>query len=49
MERVDEIGRKGISASDLARHFPTPRLSLVGDEVADGEWEAPEGEPRPLA
>lgn len=49
MERVDEIGRKGITAVDLARHFPTPRLSLVGDEVADGEWEAPEGEPRPLS
>lgn len=49
MERVEEIGRKGITASELARHFPTPLLSLVGDEVADGEWEAPEGEPRPLS
>lgn len=49
MERVDEIGRKGITAVELARHFPTPLLSLVGDEVADGEWEAPEGEPRPLS
>ncbi len=49
MERVEEIGRKGITASELARHFPTPLLSLVGDEVADGQWEAPEGEPRPLA
>ena len=49
MERVDEIGSKGITAVELARYFPTPLLSLVGDEVADGEWEAPEGEPRPLA
>ncbi|MCL4764664.1 MAG: AMP nucleosidase [Hyphomicrobiaceae bacterium] len=49
MERVDEIGRMGITAVELARHFPTPLLSLVGDEVADGEWDAPEGEPRPLA
>jgi AMP nucleosidase len=49
MERVDEIGREGITAVELARHFPTPLLSLVGDEVADGQWEAPEGEPRPLS
>ena len=49
MERVDEIGRKGITAVELARHFPTPLLSLVGDEVVDGEWIAPEGEPRPLS
>lgn len=49
LERIEEIARGGITASELARHFPTPRLSLVGDEVADGEWEVPEGEPRPLS
>jgi AMP nucleosidase len=49
LERVDDIGRAGVTASELARHFPTPLLSLVGDEVADGQLEVPEGEPRPLA
>jgi AMP nucleosidase len=49
LERVEDIGRSGVMASDLATHFPTPLLSLVGDEVADGQWEVPEGEARPLA
>jgi AMP nucleosidase len=49
LERIEEIARRGVTASELARHFPTPRLSLVGDEVADGQWEVAEGEPRPLA
>jgi AMP nucleosidase len=49
LERVEDIGRTGVTASELARHFPTPLLSLVGDEVADGQLEVPEGEPRPLA
>ena len=49
LERVDDIGRSGVTASELAGHFPTPLLSLVGDEVADGQWEVPEGEPRPLS
>src|SRR5581483_218425 len=49
LERVEDIARNGLTASELAGHFPTPILSLVGDEVADGQWEVPEGEPRPLA
>src|SRR2546423_95166 len=49
LERVDDISRTGVTASELARHFPTPLLSLVGDEVVDGQWEVPEGEPRPLS
>ena len=49
LERVEDIGRSGVTAGDLAQHFPTPLLSLVGDEVADGQWEAADGEPRPLA
>jgi AMP nucleosidase len=49
LERVEDIARGGVMASELARHFPTPLLSLVGDEVVDGQWEVPEGEPRPLA
>ena len=49
LERVEDIGRSGVTASELASHFPTPLLSLVGDEVADGQLEVPEGEPRPLS
>lgn len=49
LEGGDELGRGSITASDLARHFPTPLLSLVGDEIADGTFELIEGEPRPLA
>ena len=37
------------STADLLRHFPTPNLSAVGDEVADGLWEFEPGRPRPLA
>jgi AMP nucleosidase len=49
LERIEEIARTGVTASELARHFPTPRLALVGDEVADGQWEAAADEPRPLS
>jgi len=49
LERVDEIGRSGVSSAELARHFPTPRLSAVGDEIADGLWEIDEAGARPLA
>src|SRR5689334_3131504 len=45
LERVEDIGRVGVTSDDLARHFPTPLLSLVGDEVADGQLELSEGEP----
>jgi AMP nucleosidase len=48
-ERGDEFGRGGVTAVELARFFPTPELSAVGDEVADGLWEQRAGEPRPLA
>lgn len=45
----DELGRGKVSPAELARHFPTPLLSLVGDEVADGSFDIIEGEPRPLS
>ncbi|MGG5818390.1 AMP nucleosidase [Falsiroseomonas sp. HW251] len=37
------------TAQMLARHFPTPLLTEVGDEVADNEWRAMPGEPLPLS
>ncbi len=48
-ERGDELGRGSVTAAELAVHFPTPLLSAVGDEIADGTYELAEGEPRPLA
>ncbi|MCW0182752.1 MAG: AMP nucleosidase [Zavarzinia sp.] len=49
IERVEEIARAGVSAAELGLHFPRPDLSLVGDEVPDGQWVALPDEPRPLA
>ncbi len=49
IERAEVITGANVSASELAEHFPTPRLSAVGDEVADGLWERQEHEPHPLA
>ena len=48
-ERGDELGRGSITAAELARFFPVPLLSAVGDEIADGLFEMHDGEPRPLA
>jgi len=49
IERAEEITGANVSASELARHFPTPHLSAVGDEIADGLFKRREGEPHPLA
>ena len=49
LERVEELQRANVTSAELARHFPVPRLSLVGDEIADGQWAHLPGAPRPLA
>jgi AMP nucleosidase len=49
LDRGDELARSDASPAELARHFPTPLLSAVGDEVADGLWTSAEGQPLPLA
>lgn len=49
LDRGDELGRDNVSAAELARYFPAPALSAVGDEIADGLWTPPKGEPMPLA
>ena len=49
LERTAELARTGVTAGELARHFPTPQLAEVGDEIADGEWQLVDGEARPLA
>ena len=48
-ESGDELGRGGATAADLARHFPTPSLAVIGDEIADGQFEIRPGAERPLA
>lgn len=45
----DDLTIGGVSAGELALHFPVPKLALVGDEVADGLWQPPPGEPLPLS
>ena len=37
-EAGDEFIHGDLSVSELARHFPTPVLANVGDEIADGTW-----------
>lgn len=49
LEKGDELGQAGVTSAELAQHFPTPLLAAVGDEIADGLWNVPEGEPKPLA
>jgi AMP nucleosidase len=48
-ETGDELGRGGATAADLARYFPTPSLAVIGDEIADGQFEIRPGAERPLA
>ena len=43
-----DLARSGRSSADLARFFPTPLLSAVGDEIADGLWSGPD-DVKPLA
>jgi AMP nucleosidase len=45
----DDFAAGGVSATELALHFPTPKLAQVGDEIADGTFQAPVGEPLPLS
>lgn len=45
----DELARGGITAAELARHFPVPLLSVIGDEVADGTYDLTGSGPRPLS
>ncbi len=49
VDKGDDLGAGGISAAELALHFPVPKLSEVGDEIADGIWEAKPDMPLPLA
>ena len=49
LARGDELAHSDAAPAELARHFPTPLLSTVGDEVADGLWTTEPGQALPLA
>ncbi len=49
LDMGDDLGGDGASAAELALHFPVPKLALVGDEIADGEWDHTPGRHFPLA
>ena len=48
-EAGDEFIHGDLSVAELARHFPTPVLANVGDEIADGTWVEEVRGTRPLA
>ena len=49
LERAEELSRAGVTPGELARHFPTPNLAAVGDEIADGLVDLDNGRALPLA
>lgn len=49
LESGNDLGKGDVTAAELALHFPIPQLALVGDEIADGQWEQSNGNPLPLA
>ncbi len=49
LEQGDDLGRNGVTAAELALHFPVPKLANVGDEIADGLWDHRPGHAFPLA
>src|SRR5919197_224824 len=48
-EAGDEFIHGDLSVAELARHFPTPVLVNVGDEIADGTFTIEGRKSRPLA
>ncbi len=49
VEDANELTFGGASPAELARVFPYPLLSNVGDEIADGEWIEDSAGVKPLA
>ncbi len=42
-------GLAGISAQEMAKHFPSTELAMIGDELADGVYIGGSEDPSPLA
>lgn len=49
LEKGHELFRGVAQGPEIAKHFPVPLLSSVGDEIADGQFNAPENGPWPAA
>jgi AMP nucleosidase len=49
LEGGNELSAGDVPPGELARFFPVPLLALVGDEIADGTFEAPPSAGRPLS
>ncbi|MFA5122836.1 AMP nucleosidase [Zavarzinia sp.] len=49
IERIEEIARAGVTAAEMGEIFPRPELTVVGDEVPDGQWQPGPDGIRPLA
>ena len=49
LDGAEEIGAGNVPSEELARWFPTPQLTAVGDEIVDGEYEMDAAGVRPLA
>ena len=49
LDSGNDLGKGDVTAAELALHFPIPQLALVGDEIADGQWEQSNSHPLPLA
>lgn len=45
----NELGVGDVPPDELARHFPTPSLMTVGDEIVDGLWNVGSFDTRPLS
>jgi len=49
LDGAEDLGLDQAAAEGLSRFFPTPVLSHIGDEVADGVWFPPPEDARPLS
>ena len=49
LDGAADIELADVTATDIARHFPTTELAFIGDEVADGFWEPALEMTRPLS
>ncbi|MFS0850719.1 AMP nucleosidase [Novosphingobium panipatense] len=46
---LEGVAVGAVTPQELAAHFPSTELAMIGDEIADGTFQSGEGEPHPLA
>ena len=49
LDGAADLAQADVTATEIARYFPSTELALIGDEVADGFWEPALELTRPLA